>query len=77
MTCATCGSQMQPIIGRFALCPKCDQKPEPAEFDLEVDDFWLEEPTNPGIPCPHDLVYTTTHGNVTGDWCQDCGRLLP
>ncbi len=41
---------METIIGFFALCPACDQVPDKEVVKHVPDDFWDEEPTNPGWP---------------------------
>lgn len=54
------------------------------DLKLELDEW--DEPTQPGTgpnvyplhstPCKHTHLTFAQHGNVTGMWCKDCGKLM-
>lgn len=77
MNCPKCGGLAQPIIGQFALCYRCDRKPEapPAvEYEMDDSDFWLlDEPTNPGWsnPPPMHRLYLCQACNNPGTYDID------
>lgn len=81
MKCDDCGGPAKPLFtGKFCVrdCPA--RKPD-ANGEIDWSDLW-DEPTKPGVyplhstPCKHSHVTFATHGNVTGMWCKDCGKLM-
>lgn len=88
MKCDDCGGPAKPLFtGKFCV-RGCKDKYEGDTYfdDLKIElDEW-EEPTQPGTgpnvyplhaaPCKHTHLTFAQHGNVTGMWCKDCGKLM-